>query len=114
MSGDKRLRQINFHASAAISSSGRTSGFEVTSYDSAVIFISITAASGTTPTIVFTVEGSFDNATFYKISDFAQMVTTGDVSKIFSENPYQFVRVSYIVGGASPSFTTVITGEFKT
>lgn len=73
------------------------------------LFLDVTAASGTTPTLDVTVEGSRDGSTWYTLGTFAQKTAVSTERKSFPCD--RFVRTRRVIGGTTPSFTYSITGE---
>ena len=108
----RRIHAITFESSTAISATGNSSGLEVTAYMEAVIYVSVTTLTGTTPTMDVTVEHSYDNTTFFTLSKFARITATGQYQKSISGFG-KFTRISYTLGGTLPVFTTTIKGDFK-
>jgi hypothetical protein len=69
----------------------------------------VTAASGTTPTLDVVIEDTLDGgATWNTVGTFAQMTAAGrqviNVTNAFADN----IRISWAVGGGTPSFTFAI------
>lgn len=76
-----------------------------------LVFLDITAASGTSPTLTVTVE-VFDGTSWYTHTSFAQKTAAGrDMLKL--TNFGQDVRVSWTIGGTGPSFTFAVKGQSK-
>lgn len=75
--------------------------------DTVSLLVSVTAASGTTPTLDISVEWSPDG-TIWAVADtpdaFTQITTTKAVVKSFSDKA-KFFRVVWAIGGTTPSFT---------
>ena len=66
----------------------------------------ITAASGTTPTLDISIEGSEDGSNFTRIYDLPRMTTTGTIrTPMLYLGNYRSIRYVRTVGGTSPSFT---------
>lgn len=67
--------------------------------------LNVTAASGTSPTLNAVVEDTLDGINWNTIGTFAQRTGTGreviNITTPFSNE----VRVSYTIGGTTPSFT---------
>lgn len=70
--------------------------------------LAVTAASGTSPTLDITIQGSDDASTWYTLGTFTQKTTTGTEKRAFPAAPY--VRYASTIGGTTPSFTYSITG----
>lgn len=76
------------------------------------LVLNVTAASGTTPTLVASVEWSMDG-TVFGVTDpapdaFASVTATGALVHAF-EVKAPFYRVRWTVGGTTPSFTFVVS-----
>lgn len=69
-----------------------------------VVFLNVTAASGTTPTLVVTVQESPDGVEWAYLGAFAQQTAVGTNELSFAQVA-EFVRVSWVIGGTTPSFT---------
>lgn len=67
--------------------------------------LDVTAASGTTPNLVVTIEDTIDGVNFYTIGTFAAKTTTGreviNITTPFADT----LRVSWAISGTTPSFT---------
>lgn len=67
--------------------------------------LNVTAASGTSPTLNVLVEDTLDGSTWNTVGTFAQKTATGrevvNVTTPFADR----VRVSWTIGGTTPSFT---------
>jgi hypothetical protein len=80
----------------------------------AVILVNVSAASGTTPTLDFTLQ-TLDpaSATWVDLASLTQITTTGRVTKIVYPNAsgalYQVLpfpyRIKWVIAGTTPSFT---------
>lgn len=93
-------------ASAARTASGNSSA--VAGYgpiESIRAQLNVTASSGSSPTLDVTIEDSLDGTNWNTVGTFTQKTTTGrqviNVAEPFSDN----VRVKWVIGGSSPSFT---------
>jgi hypothetical protein len=71
--------------------------------------IHVTAASGTTPTMTAIIQHSTNNATWTTLGSFTAITgaTSARISGTGTVNRY--VRISYTIGGTTPSFTTQIS-----
>lgn len=75
--------------------------------DTISIFVSVTAVSGTTPTLDISIEWSPDGATWAQAETpdtFAQIIATKNVVKSFTDKARYF-RVVWTIAGTTPSFT---------
>lgn len=124
-SGAVRGTPVVLKASAAETTS--TVGPSVpTGPDSGSLFLSVavSAASGTTPTLLVTVEGSMDGTTWFTLGKVgANGYTVGSAASITAPTNFTaaattlaiydvptFVRYNSAVGGTTPSFTYSVTG----
>lgn len=82
--------------------------------DTMSLWIDITAASGTTPTLDLTVEWSMDGTNFVTpevgADSFTQKTTTGQHLKQFTVLA-QYYRIVWTIGGTTPSFTFTVSEE---
>jgi hypothetical protein len=75
--------------------------------------LNITAASGTTPTLDVTLEDTIDGTNYNTCATFVQQTTTGrvviDLTTPFTDN----LRVRWVVGGTTPSFTFSVVAYYE-
>ena len=69
----------------------------------------VTAASGTSPTLVAKIQTSADNSSFSDYITFTQNTTTGSELKTSASNPARYARAVLTIGGTNPSFTVAIS-----
>lgn len=84
--------------------------------DTLSLVLNITAASGTTPTLVVSVEWSMDGSNWAPAETpdaFTQMTGTGLKAKVFQVKAPNY-RIVWVVGGTTPSFTFTVTGYTTT
>lgn len=107
-------KTATLHASAARTATGTGSavcGFE--RYEKFTAQLVVSAASGTTPTLDVVIQHSIDGGTtWFTLMTFTQKTTTGNELKTESEVEAATAevygdcfRVSYTIGGTTPSFT---------
>lgn len=84
------------------------------------VYLDITAASGTTPTLDVKIQCSPDNTTWFDPAStaanrdsfaFAQKTTTGQDVKLIPWVACRYVREYHTVGGTTPSFTYSVTAD---
>jgi hypothetical protein len=96
---------INVLPLQARTANGNTSTIQAGGAELIRCQLDVTAVSGTTPTLSVTVEDTLDGVNFNTIAAFAQKTAAGrevvNITGAFSES----VRVRWVVGGTSPSFT---------
>lgn len=99
-------------ASAARTTTGTSSALDAPEGFDLVLSASVTAASGTTPTLDLSVEWSSDGGTTWYTADpvdtFTQITTTAARVKRFTVKGTEY-RVRWTVGGTTPSFTFAVT-----
>lgn len=113
---DGRFARL-FDASFNLAGTPRTATFNSASIElgdlpTMCIDLTVSAASGTTPTLDVTIQTSKDNATWRTVASFAQKTGVSTERKSFTGCD-RFVRANCVIGGTTPSFTFDITGEAK-
>ena len=86
-------------------------------YENLIVWLNVTAASGTLPTLDLTLEHSPDGTTFYPLVTIPQVTTT--IAQAYhvlgSADPFgKYLRGKYTVGGGGPSFTFSLSLTAKT
>lgn len=83
-------------------------------FDEVVGYVDVTAASGTSPTLDVTYQVSPDDGiTWYDHTAFTQAVAVTKERKVFTAPAGVRGRISYTIGGTSPSFTFSVHVEGK-
>lgn len=106
-----KFEALNFHATAARTSTGSATGVDLQQYDGdLVLLLDSAAGTGTTPTMVVSVEHSDSLGSGYTAisgAAFASVGTTASQQKlvISKDEAKRYVRVTYTLGGTTPSFT---------
>jgi hypothetical protein len=106
-----KLDLVNFHATAARTATGSATGVDVQAYDGDLVLVLDSAAgTGTTPTLAVTVEHSDALGSGYTAitgAAFTTVTTTASQQKlvISKDEAKRYVRVTYTIGGSTPSFT---------
>lgn len=99
-------------ASAARTTTGTSSALDAPEGFDLVLSASVTAASGTTPTLDLSVEWSSDGGTTWYTADpvdtFTQITAATARVKRFTVKGTEY-RVRWTVGGTTPSFTFAVT-----
>lgn len=91
----------------ALTANGNTTGVDVSSYAEAVLFVDVTASSGTTPTLNLYVDTwDFNSQAWYALSavTITQITAATTVEVGLTEFGEQ-IRLRWVVGGTTPSFT---------
>jgi len=102
-----------FLASAARTTSGNSGAIDLSYADDVLVFLNVTAATGTSPTLdvkVYTVD---DDGTEYEIAAFTQKTAVGKEAKAISVFGSK-LKIGYTIGGTTPSFTFAVTYIAKT
>lgn len=112
---------VTLQAATTETGAGQSAALDlVAGFTSLDLTLVITAASGTSPTLAVTVETSDDGATDWQAvtphaddkaigATFESAATTG-VQRVTFPGCRQYVRVSWAIGGGSPSFTFSVVG----
>lgn len=77
------------------------------------IYIDVTAVAGTSPTMTVTYQVSPDGVTYYDHTAGAALTAAGRQSIRLASNIGSYGRLSYVIGGTSPSFTFSAVVECK-
>jgi hypothetical protein len=72
--------------------------------------LTVTAASGTSPTNDTIVEHSHDNSTFATLGSFTQVTAAGTETKTFGP-ARRYIRAKSTLGGTSPVFSFTVSGD---
>lgn len=75
----------------------------------ALINLHVTAASGTSPTMTMVVQHSTNNSTWTTLGTFTALTATGSQALQVTGTVNRYVRLSYTIGGTTPSFTTQVS-----
>lgn len=98
--------------SGTVTASGNTADIDVSTISAIELELKVTAASGTSPTLDVYIEGKFEVTGDYKPLA-SQTGITGTGTWFFTIDPlrFRYVRVRWVVGGTSPSFTFTVAGQ---
>ena len=101
--------------SGTVTASGNTAGIDVSRFTSVRAGLKVTAVSGTTPTLDVYIEGKYEAT-----GDYVPLLSqTGITSTGFYELgqvdnlAFRLIRVKWVVGGTSPSFTIAVAAQAK-
>lgn len=98
-------------ASAARTTTGTGSAFSTAGVDNIIGVLTVTAASGTTPTLDVTLETTADGTNYYTVGSFVQKTGTATAdSKVFGDLGSSS-RWKWTIAGTTPSFTFAITAS---
>jgi hypothetical protein len=106
---------VTLQASTPRTATGTTTAVDVGEATTARFRLLVTAASGTLPTLDVAIQQSHDNTTFATIDTY-QRVEAASTGQEFSKliefrNTARYLRLSYTIGGTSPSFTFSVIGD---
>ncbi len=105
--------KVTFLSSAARTSSGQSVELNLSYGDEVLVFLDVTAVSGTSPTLDVKVQTKGPDGKWYEIASFAQKTAAGNEAKAIT-NYGEILRVAYTIGGTTPSVTFSVTGVVKT
>jgi hypothetical protein len=107
----RRKENLGAIFQGTVTTSTSTTDFDVSFYSSVRFMVKVTSVSGTTPTLDVYVEGKY--------------LQTGDYEPLLSRTgitspgtyflgqldnlPFSVLRVRFVVGGVSPSFSVIVT-----
>jgi hypothetical protein len=98
--------------SGTATSSGNTADIDVSLYSILEIEVKVTSVSGTTPTLDVYIEGKFEATGDYKVLASQTGITaTGIWFLVVNPLAFRFIRVRWLVGGTSPSFTFTVVAQ---
>lgn len=97
--------------SAARTAPGTSASFNTDDAESLEGFLTVTAASGTSPTLDVSLETSVDGGTTWNtVGAFAQIAGAGSRSRVFGPLG-DLCRWAWTIAGTTPSFTFTISAE---
>ena len=97
-------------ASAARTASGEGSVFNTEDATAFEATLTISAASGTTPTLDLALHTTVDGTNYYAVAAFPQQTTTGAVARAFAPLGDKCKWV-WTIAGTTPSFTFTVAAE---
>jgi len=98
--------------SGARTSSSNSSDIDILHYRNLDVLIDVTAVSGTSPTLDVYIDGKFTAVgKYYPIASQTGITTTGQWLLQLRNIPYRYIRVRWVIGGTSPSFTFGVYAE---
>ncbi len=102
---DRRTRTFALASSSARTADGESAALDLSRFTEALLYIDVTAASGTAPTLDFDVEaGPADDELGFIHTGPAQITAAGKVL-VKLTNLGEWFRLSWDIGGTTPSFT---------
>lgn len=98
-------------AQTGVTGAGNTAAIEVGGRHTLRLALSVSAASGTTPSLTVNVQTSADGAAWYAVGSFTAKTAAGAENKSFSGLD-RFVRLQWgAPSGTTPNFSFTATGE---
>jgi len=92
--------------SGTVTASGNSGDIDVSPFSVLEIEIKVTSVSGTSPTLSVYIEGKFENTGDYKTLVSQENITAiGTWFATINPCAFRYLRVRWVVGGTSPSFT---------
>jgi len=108
----KRFKDSLTLFSGTTTASGNTADIDVSRYSSIELILKVTAVSGTSPVLSVYIEGKFTATNDYKTLVYQENISsTGIWFFTISQLAFRYIRVRWVVGGTSPSFTFTVAGE---
>lgn len=109
--------EFEVHPTAAETATGTGSTVETLDFErithgagSMRFYLNVSAASGSSPTMTATVQGFIDGI-WHPLASFSQVTTTADKETLTITGVPKKIRVSFVIGGSSPSFTFTLSGH---
>jgi hypothetical protein len=91
--------------SAARSTDGQSSGFNVGEYQRVVFYINVSAISGTGVELAAKIQESPDNSTWYDIGGLSETIMTTGQYRLSTDDFTKYIRLDYDIDGTTPSIT---------
>jgi len=102
---DRRTSVMALASSAARTADGESSAFHAGRFAEGLLFIDVTAAAGTAPTLDLDVEaGPADDALGF-VHTSAPQITAAGKTLVRLTNVGPWLRLAWRIGGTAPSFT---------
>jgi hypothetical protein len=108
----RRKENLGTLYSGTVTASGNSANINVDNFMAAELELKVTAVSGTNPTLDVYVEGLFEATGDWKpLASQPGITATG--TWFFTLNPliFRYIRIRWVVGGTSPSFTFTVAGQ---
>ena len=111
---DRRTKTIALASSSARTADGESAVFDVSRFSEGLLYIDVTAASGSSPTLDFDIEvGPADDEMAFIHTEPAQLTAAGK-TLVKLTNLGEWLRLSWDIGGGTPSFTFEAKFTIKT
>ena len=106
---DVRARSIEILDLAERTTSGESDSIDVHQWREVILYLNVTAASGTSPTLDVKILSSPDGETWYELDTFPQMTGVGMQVKQLEKFGW-YLKIAYEISG---SFTFGVKATFK-
>jgi hypothetical protein len=108
----RRKENLGTLFSGTVTANGNSTDLSVDNFSAAELILKVTAVSGTNPTLAVYVEGKFEQTGDYKVlASQTGITTTGVWFFTISLLVFRIIRIRWVVGGTSPSFTFTVAGQ---
>jgi hypothetical protein len=98
--------------SGTVTSNGNTADVDVSTVSALELLLKVTGVSGTNPSLSVYVEGKFETTGDYKPLVWQEGITsTGVWFFTITQLIFRYLRVRWVVGGTSPSFTFTVVAQ---
>jgi hypothetical protein len=99
--------------SGRVTASGNTADIDVSLFSSIRIMVKVTAVSGTSPTLNIYVEGKYEaTGDYVTLLKYENITATGVYELGQLDNLcFRYIRVRWVLGGISPSFTIAVVAQ---
>lgn len=113
---DRGVRPETDKSAVAIAATAAGTSYEVARYTEAVLYVDVTAVSGTSPTLDVKVQSSPDDSIWADVASGSITQFTAAATRLVAvSNIGRYVRAYYTIGGsATPTVTTTAKWVFKT
>jgi hypothetical protein len=108
----RRKENLGTLYSGTVTASGNSANISVDNFSAAELELKVTAVSGTNPTLDVYIEGFFEATGDWKpLASQTGITTTGVWFFTISLLVFRIIRIRWVVGGTSPSFTFTVAGQ---
>ena len=92
--------------SGTVTTSGNSADIDVSNFSAMEIQLKVTGVSGTNPVLSVYIEGKFDTVGDYKPLVWEENISTTNIWRFtITQLIFKTIRIKWVVGGTSPSFT---------
>lgn len=98
--------------SGTVTANGNSADIDVSTITALELILKVTAVSGTNPVLSIYIEGKFEATGDYKPLVYQENITATGVW-YFMINPiiFRYIRIRWVIGGTSPSFSFTVAGQ---